>query len=100
MKIPSELFPFDQDVFLCYIYVPPTSNLDLHEQLDSHIIRYNELGKVYVRGNLNCRTSDGLDYFIFDKYLDQNLTFMNTCEIPVRVNHNGRYLLHLCQLYL
>ena len=32
VKISSELFPFDQDVFLCYIYVPPTSNLDLYEQ--------------------------------------------------------------------
>ena len=30
-------------------------------------------------GGLNCRTSNGLDYSIFVKYLDQNLTFMNTC---------------------
>ena len=63
----GENFIFDQDVFLCYIYVPPISNLGLYEQLESHIIRHNELGKVYFTGDLNCRTSDGLDYFIFDK---------------------------------
>ena len=103
MKISSELFPFDQDVFLCYIYVPPRLNLDLYEQLETHIIKYNDIGKVFVMGDVNCRTSDGLDYFVFDKYIDQNLTFMNNCEIPVRVNqdrildYNGRYFLDLCQ---
>ena len=103
VKISSELFTFDQDVFLCYIYVPPRLNLDLYEQLETHIIKYNDLGKVFVTGDLNCRTSDELDYFIFDKYLDQNLTFMNNHEIPVRVNqdrildYNGRHFLDLCQ---
>ena len=103
MKISSELFPFDQDVFLCYIYVPPRLNLDLYEQLETHIIKYNDIGIVFVMGDVNCRTSDGLDYFVFDKYIDQNLTFMNNCEIPVRVNqdrildYNGRYFLDLCQ---
>ena len=88
---------------LCYIYVPPRLNLDLYEQLGTHIIKYNDIGKVFVMGDVNCRTSDGLDYFVFDKYIDQNLTFMNNCEIPVRVNqdrildYNGRYFLDLCQ---
>ena len=54
MKISSELFPFDQDVFLCYIYVPQRLNLDLYEQLETHIIKYNDIGKVFVMGDVNC----------------------------------------------
>ena len=69
VKISCELFPFDQDVFLCYLYVPPKSNLDLYEQLESHIIKYNAIGKVFVTGDFNCRTANELDYFVFDKYL-------------------------------
>lgn len=110
VKISAELFPFDQDVFLCHVYVPPTfskslnsSNMDFYDILESHITKYNDLGKIYITGDINARTSDCLDYFVFDKYLDQNLTFMNSSDIPIRVNqdriidYNGRYLLDLCQ---
>lgn len=110
IKISAELFPFDQDVFICHIYVPPsaskvlqTSNIDLLEQLEIDIIKYNDLGKVYVSGDLNSRTSNCMDYFEFDKYLDQNLSFVNTCDVPIRVNKDqvvdyyGRYLLEVCQ---
>lgn len=50
VKISARLFPFDQDAFICYIYVPPTnpkclqtSNNDLYEQLETELIKYNEL---------------------------------------------------------
>ena len=110
IKISEELFPFDQNVFMCNIYVPPTdskvfnsSNIDLYDQLEQDIIKFNDLGKVFVSGDLNGRTSNDIDYFEFDKYLDQNSTFWNTFDIPTRVNkdrildYNGRHLLDICQ---
>ena len=95
---------------MCNIYVPPTdskvfnsSNIDLYDQLEQDIIKFNDLGKVFVYGDLNGRTSNDIDYFEFDKYLDQNSTFWNTFDIPTRVNkdrildYNGRHLLDICQ---
>lgn len=110
IKVSSELFPFDQDVYICHIYVPPndsrvssSSNIDLYDQLEQDIIKYNNLGKIYISGDLNAHTSTSSDYFEYDKFLDQNLIFLNTLDIPQRANSDrildyyGRYLLELCQ---
>ena len=106
IKISEELFSFDQNVFICNIYVPSTdtkvfnsSNTDLYDQLEQDIIKFNDLGKVFVFGDSNGRTSNDIDYFKFDKYFDQNSTF----DIPIRVNkdhildYNGRHLIDICQ---
>ena len=67
------------------------------------IIKYNDLGKIYITGDFNSRTSDSVDDFEIDKYLDQNIAVVNTPDIPTRVNkdrvidYNGRCLLELCQ---
>lgn len=45
------------------------------------------MGKVFVSGDFNSCTSDPLDYFDFDKYLDESLfDMLNTCNIPIRNN--------------
>ena len=93
VKISKELFPFDKDVFICHTYVPPSaskvfqsSNTDIFEKLELGIIKYNELGQVFISGDLNSRTADSLDFFEFDKYLDQNLAVVNTRDIPTRAS--------------
>ena len=54
-------------------------------------------------GDFNSRTSDSIDYLIFDKYLDQDLDFFNTADIPKRysqdriTDYNLLKLLNLCQ---
>ena len=63
-----------------------TSEIDLFEQLELSIVKYNNLG--FVSGDLNCRTSDSSDYFDFDKYLNQFLLILTTCSIPIRSNTN------------
>ena len=105
--------PFDDDVFICNMYIPPnvskvfsSTDFDLFEQLEIDIVRYNDLGKVYVSDDFNSRTSDSLDYFDFDKYLDEPLFMLTTSDIPVRKNKdriidcNGIRLLETCpELY-
>ena len=48
----------------------------MYDQIETGIIKYNNLGKVFVTGDFNSRTSDSIDYLIFDKYLDQDLDFL------------------------
>ena len=80
-----------------------TPEIDLFEQLEFDIVKYNNFGKVFVSGDFNSRTSDSHDYFDFDKYLDEALYNVNTCSIPNRTNkdrvmdYHGIRLLELCQ---
>ena len=110
IKLSSTLFPFAEDVYLCNLYIPPvlsnvlkTSDIDMYDQIEKGIIKYNNLGKVFVTGDFNSRSSDSIDYLIFDKYLDQDLDFFNTVDIPKRysqdriTDYNGLKLLNLCQ---
>ena len=110
IKVNEQLFPFDQELYICHIYVPPTdskvltsSNIDLYDQLEQDIIKYNDQGKVFVFGDLNARTATEKDFFDFDKYLDQNVLYANSFDIPSRANqdiildYNGRTTLDLCK---
>ena len=75
----------------------------MYDLIETAIIKYNNLGKVFVTGDFNSRSSDSIDYLIFDKYLDQDLDFFNTADIPKRysqdriTDYNGLKLLNLCQ---
>ena len=60
IKISREIFPFDDDVFICHMYIPPnvskvfsSTDFDFFEQLEIDIVKYNDLGKVYVSGDFN-----------------------------------------------
>ena len=71
--------------------------------MELDIVKYNNLGKVFVSGDMNSRTSDSPDYFDYDKYIDESFYTLNTSSIPVRTNkdriidHYGLRLLELCQ---
>ena len=111
IKISKELFPFDDDVFICHTYIPPnisrvfsSTDFDFFEQIEIDIVKYNGMGKVFVSGDFNSHTSDSLDYFDSDKYLDESLfDMLNACDILIRnnmdriIDHNGIRLLETPQ---
>ena len=110
VKIDKSLFPFNQDVYICHLYVPPSSSkvlniseVDILEQLELCIEKYDSIGKVYITGDFNCRTASSMDYIEFDKYIDQDFLIFDTSNIPKRSNqdsvldYNGLRLLDLCQ---
>ena len=73
------MFLFNQDVYLCHVYIPPTSskvlngrNIDLHEEIEKGIEQYSLLGKTCITGDLNSRTANLIDYTEIDPYLDQH----------------------------
>jgi len=68
---------FNEDVFLCNVYVPPTSsnvlndrNIDFYEEIEKGIEQYSLLGKPFITGDLNSRTAHLIDYIKTDPYLD------------------------------
>lgn len=112
IKLLRDLFPVNEDIFICHTYIPPPSSkvinyeeTDFFEQLEHGISLYKNLGKIFITGDLNCRTSNLSDILDFDEYLDDE----DDCEmsfqtsIPPRVNRDhvidasGRRLLLFCQ---
>lgn len=60
IKLSSVLFSFDEDVYFCNLYNPPSCSnvlksydVDIYDQLETEIIKYNNLGKVFVSGDFN-----------------------------------------------
>ena len=92
-KISKEFFPFDDDVFIYHTYIPPnisrvfsSADFDFFEEIEIDTMKYKHMGKVFVSGDFNSRTSDSLDYLDFDKYLDEPLVMLITWNIPIRNN--------------
>ena len=56
IKIRGELFRFEEDVYVCNLYIPPASSKVLtqydyiYEILEENVLRYKTLGKVYITG--------------------------------------------------
>ena len=109
LKSCRTLFHFNTDVFLCCSYIPPrgsqvlnTINDNIFEQIEIGIEKYKLLGKTLVTGDLNCRTSNEIDFINYDKFLDNNDITPNVfiCE---RVNKDhvldshGARLIELCK---
>lgn len=111
IKISKDVFSFVQDVYICITYIPPSGSkvlksqdVDLFEQLELGVTKYKHLGKVFITGDFNSRTSSESDCLDFDKYLDDEDIFLNDIVLQPRVNSDhvldthGRRLLLLCQI--
>ena len=79
IKLSNKLFHFNEDVYLCYVYIPPTSSkvlkdkdFDFFEEVEKGLEKYNKMGKNYVTGDLNSRTALLSDILDFDAYLDRD----------------------------
>lgn len=109
VKLDGEICDSAEDVYICHMYIPPSNsnflqsaNFDFFENLESDILKYKDLGKLYITGDFNCRTSICNDFLEFDKYIGQNIPNVYTAQISGRVNKdpvidlNGHRLLEVC----
>lgn len=108
----------ENDMFICLCYIPPEDSavyrnvrspmyeFDFFESLNNDIRIYNELGHVYLLGDLNSRTSDSLDYVTdinLDRYVDLPEHVNYASSLPARKNCDkgsnnfGSKLLTLCK---
>ena len=110
IKLCKTLFTFDSDVYICSSYIKPrdsrvllAEDIDMFEQIESGVEKYKMLGKVFITGDLNSRTSNEPDFLIFDNYLDNNVELELNNNIMQRVSKDkilddhGKRLLQLCK---
>jgi len=111
VKLCKDLFDFQQDVYICNVYIPPnnsnvidTINFDFIEQIEVGIEKYKLLGKIFISGDLNCRTSNVSDNMDIDIYIDNDVNQQSSSVyITPRANRDhvidtqGRRLIELCQ---
>ena len=115
VKISENILALDSDIYLCSAYVPPkkstvlaSQDVDLFDEIESGISKYNRMGKTYIVGDLNSRTGLQPDQLEYDHYLDdsddegeniplnQKKLFARSNEDHI-VDENGRRLLNLCK---
>ena len=118
LKIKNDIFRFDDDVFICFAYIPPVSSknlqdqdFDFFEEIEKGLEKYNKMGKTYVVGDLNSRRAEQSDILDFDKYLDNIENDESDDEIlndylnmvcirnnqDKTIDNNGKKLLALCR---
>lgn len=112
VKVQNDLFKFDEDVFICSLYIPPHSSkvlnshdIDMYELLEQGVLRYRDQGKLFIAADFNARTGTESDLLNFDKYLDDEALYgsIDKNTITTRANKDsvsdtcGRRLLSFCQ---
>ena len=79
--------------------------LTFFREIESEMLKFDNLGFTFITGDLNCRTSNEYDFIIFDKYLDDfqpMITQVNDNNLQRNskdtvIDAAGKILLQLCQ---
>ena len=113
LKIKSDVFLFNEDVYVCNLYIPPhgskvinTQDIDIYELLEQDVLRFKDRGKLFITGDYNGRTASETDVLDFDRYLDDETLyeFIDKTFLTTRVNQDdvidsyGRRLLSFCKI--
>ena len=95
VKLKSNFFKLDKDIFLCCAYIPSTNSkyfidgedkvLDLLKQ---DIEKYSNLGNIIVFGDLNCRLEEKQEELNFIDSDCEDQDYLNTIEIPNRISQD------------
>lgn len=114
LKLDKSIFEHNDDVYLCYIYVRDKNTrvhrhheIDYFDLLESDIITYSNLGKVFITGDFNSRTGPQTDLHTDilhpDRYIHSGQDDTYCHDIPIRFNcdkvtdNYGKRLLELCK---
>ena len=101
----------NSDIFIGYLYardknsrIYRSEDIDYFELLEADIAKYQNLGKVFVCGDINARTGCEPDYILFDHYIEAGLNInIESTDIPPRKNKDhvidsyGKRLIELCK---
>ena len=108
-KLDKTFFNFDQDVFICAIYIPPRDSPyfdpDTFHNLENDIPNLSEDGHVILTGDFNARTACALDFIDSDDCVHipgdnldlpcQNLKRRKNFDN--HINEHGNCLLDICK---
>ena len=109
LKLNKFFFGFDEDLYICGIYIPPHGSPHYdneYEKLENEINILSKNGKILITGDFNSRTSNSPDFILNDEnneYLEEILPngyisdFQCTRKTQDKnLNAQGRELLELC----
>ena len=111
LKIGNNIMNLNSDIFIGYLYardknsrIYRSEDIDYFELLEADIAKYQNLGKVFVCGDINARTGCEPDYILFDHYIEAGLNInIESTDIPPRKNKDhvidsyGKRLIELCK---
>ena len=76
LKFDKNFFQIQNDIYLAVTYIAPENSpvhsvyeIDIFQKLQLDISYYKEKGKVFVCGDLNCRTASKADYIENDRHI-------------------------------
>ncbi|CAG2203871.1 unnamed protein product [Mytilus edulis] len=116
-KLDKTFFSFDRNVFLCFLYIPPSNssytlrtNFDkqIFEKLEADIAKYSISGDVILMGDLNAHINckeldfitnevdDSLDNFLPTNYVADSVCKFRNTQVHQKTNNYGKLILDLC----
>ena len=117
IKLNKDFFKFEQDLYLCGIYISLVSSSyirrtdvdkNIFDKLESDIVKYSCSGKVMIMEDLNARincnyldfiqddSTDNLDDFTPSNYSIDNVHRIRNTFPPQTTNEYGKNLLDIC----
>jgi exonuclease III len=114
LKLSHSFFGFEEDIFICYLYISPRySNFSvtsdsIFDILENDVSKYSKMGKCFLSGDFNARSGTEPDFCTLnslDKYL-QLPSQLTALADTIRNRHNsdnsrvddhGKQLLSLCR---
>ena len=110
MKLNSDFFGLEEDIFVCGLYIPPSNSeyfknqdIDLFDQLKSDLVKYNSKGQTIIIGDLSARLGSSQENFSYINDNPDDLSYVEDdidllpvrCLIDTRSNQSGRKLIKL-----
>ena len=96
IKLASERFSFNEDVFICSVYILPAGSkilnaLDVNvlDEIEKGIELYSSKGKIFITCDMNGRTSEFSDILHFGSYIKNNDLFQDMSHVPPRTNKDN-----------
>jgi exonuclease III len=116
-KLCKTVFPFKKDVYLCFIYIPPSNSTytirtgcdkQLFEKLEQDIEKLSAIGDVLLMGDFNAHINkydldfisnelnDNLDDFVPPNCTADAIHKHRNTAIPQTTNSYGKSVIELC----
>ena len=108
LRLNKQIFGFEDDIFLCGIYIPPKDSpywpKDVYNCLEKDVMSLSQRGQITLMGDMNARTSDINEIIVPDKHVDY-LAYPEPSKVipPKRIvrdnelDSEGKKLIQFCK---
>ena len=86
VEIDKHYFKNDDDIYLGVTYIVPEFspihdmyNVDIFRQLECDTNHFNQLGQIFLTGDMNSRTAGKHDFIDHDRSIDGDVFHVDTC---------------------